>query len=61
MAAAVAALRTEEQWQEAAALAKAQAIEAYDSRTVFPAWYRLMTEDLAPATSVARYSLPGMP
>ncbi len=61
MAAAIAGLDTVEKWQEAAALAKEQAIEAYDPRKVFPTWYRLMTEDLPPASSVARYSLPGMP
>ncbi|HEY0716363.1 MAG TPA: glycosyltransferase family 1 protein [Streptosporangiaceae bacterium] len=61
MAAAISALATEEQWQEAGALAKAQAIEAFESRKVFATWYRLLTENLAPATSVARYSLPGMP
>lgn len=61
MAAAIAALGTDEQWREAGALAKAQAIESFESRKVFPAWYRLLTEDLPPATSVARYSLPGRP
>ena len=61
MAAAIAALGTEEQWREAGALARAQAIEAYESRTVFATWYRLLTENLPPATSVARYSMPGMP
>ncbi|HXP58111.1 MAG TPA: glycosyltransferase family 1 protein [Streptosporangiaceae bacterium] len=61
MAAAIAALDTGEKWQEAAALAKAQAIETYNPRSVFPAWYRLMTEDLPQASSVARFSLPGMP
>ncbi|HWG13368.1 MAG TPA: glycosyltransferase family 1 protein, partial [Streptosporangiaceae bacterium] len=60
MAAAISGLGTEEQWQEAGALAKAQAIEAYESRKVFATWYRLLTEDLAPATSVARYSVPGL-
>ena len=38
-----------------------EAIETYNPRTVFPTWYRLMTEDLPPASSVARFSLPGMP
>jgi glycosyltransferase involved in cell wall biosynthesis len=61
MAASIAALDTDEKWQEAAALAKAQAIEAYESRKVFATWYRLLTENLPAATSVARYSLPGMP
>jgi glycosyltransferase involved in cell wall biosynthesis len=61
MAAAIAALDTEEKWQQAAALAKAQAIETYNPRVVWPTWYRLMTEDLPPASSVARFSLPGMP
>jgi glycosyltransferase involved in cell wall biosynthesis len=61
MAASIAALDTDEKWQEAGALAKAQAIEAYESRKVFAVWYRLLTENLPPATSVARYSLPGMP
>jgi glycosyltransferase involved in cell wall biosynthesis len=61
MAAAIAALDTEEKWQQAAALAKAQAIETYNPRVVWPSWYRLMTEDLPPASSVARFSLPGMP
>jgi glycosyltransferase involved in cell wall biosynthesis len=61
MAAAIAALDTEEKWQQAAALAKAQAIETYNPRTVWPTWYRLMTEDLPPASSVARFSLPGTP
>jgi hypothetical protein len=61
MAAAVAALGSGEQWREAGALAKAQAIEAYASPPVFATWYRLLTEDLPPAASVARYSLPGMP
>src|ERR1700761_2374975 len=61
MAAAIAALGSDEQWREAGALAKAQATEAYESRRVFATWYRLLTEDLPPATSVARYSLPGMP
>jgi glycosyltransferase involved in cell wall biosynthesis len=61
MAAAIRALETEEQWQEAAALAKAQAIESYESRRIFATWYRLLTENLPPANSVARYSLPGMP
>jgi glycosyltransferase involved in cell wall biosynthesis len=61
MAAAIRALETEEQWQEAAALAKAQAIESYESRQIFATWYRLLTENLPPANSVARYSLPGMP
>ena len=44
---------------EAGALAKAQAIENFESRTVFATWYRLLTENLAPAASVERYSLPG--
>jgi glycosyltransferase involved in cell wall biosynthesis len=61
MAASIADLGTEEQWREAAAVAKAEAIEQYDSRQMFATWYRLMTEDLPPASSVARYSLPGMP
>jgi hypothetical protein len=61
MAASIAALDTDEKWQEAGALAKAQAIEAYESRKVFAVWYRLLTENLPPATSVARYSVPGMP
>ena len=61
MAAAIAALDTDEKWREAGALAKAQATEAYESRQVFAVWYRLLTENLPPATSVARYSLPGMP
>jgi hypothetical protein len=61
MAAAIAALDTEEKWQQAAALAKAQALETYNPRTVWPTWYRLMTEDLPPASSVARFSLPGAP
>jgi glycosyltransferase involved in cell wall biosynthesis len=61
MAAAIAALDTEEKWREAGAIAKAEAMETYNPRTVFPTWYRLMTEDLPPASSVARFSLPGMP
>ncbi|MBV9795788.1 MAG: glycosyltransferase [Actinobacteria bacterium] len=61
MAAAIAALDTDEKWQQAADLAKAQAKEIYNPRTVFPTWYRLMSEDLPPASSVARFSLPGMP
>jgi glycosyltransferase involved in cell wall biosynthesis len=61
MAAAIAALGTEEQWRAAAELAKAQAIEAFESRKVFATWYRLLTENLPPAASVARYSLPGRP
>jgi hypothetical protein len=61
MAAAIAGLRTEEQWREAGQLAKTQAIEAFESRKVFATWYRLLTENLPPAASVARYSLPGMP
>jgi glycosyltransferase involved in cell wall biosynthesis len=61
MAASIAGLGTEEQWREAGALAKAQATETFNPRDVFPIWYRLMTEDLPPASSVARFSLPGMP
>ncbi len=61
MAASIAELDTEEQWREAAALAKAQATETFNPRDVFPIWYRLMTEDLPPASSVARFSLPGTP
>ena len=59
MAAAIAAIRSDGEWREAGALAKAQAIENFESRKVFATWYRLLTENLAPAASVERYSLPG--
>jgi len=61
MAAAIAAVRTDEQWREAGALARAQAIESFESRAVFATWCRLLTENLTPAKSVQRYSLPGAP
>ena len=61
MAAAIAAIQTEEQWREAGALAKAQGVAEFDSRKVFGTWYRLLTENLTPATKVQRYSLPGAP
>ena len=61
MAAAIAALRTDGQWREAAERARAQAIELFESRKVFRTWYQLLTENLTPATSVQRYSLPGAP
>ena len=59
MAAAIAAIRGDGEWREAGAVAKAQAIEDFESRKVFATWYRLLTQNLAPATSVERYSLPG--
>ena len=40
---------------------EAQAIESYESRRIFATWYRLLTENLVPAASVERYSLPGAP
>jgi hypothetical protein len=61
MAAAIAAIQTEEQWREAGALAKAQGAAAFESRKVFGTWYRLLTENLTPAAKVQRYSLPGAP
>jgi len=59
MAAAIAALRTDAQWREAGAVARAQAVELFESRKVFRVWYKLLTENLTPAASVQRYSLPG--
>ena len=58
---AIAAIQTEEQWREAGALAKAQGVAEFESRKVFGTWYRLLTENLTPATKVQRYSLPGAP
>jgi hypothetical protein len=61
MAAAIAAIRTDEQWREAGAVARADAIETFESRKVFGVWYRLLTENLTPAKQVQRFSLPGAP
>ena len=61
MAAAIAAIRTDEQWRETGAQARAEAIGTFESRKVFGVWYRLLTENLAPAKSVQRFSLPDAP